>query len=878
MKHKVSIKLVWYGLIGLITLLPMVILLPWIGSKTHSLLLENALLREAEFNKQISDTIEHEVKRMITLLGNKTNPMAVSMERIINRNYLDELLGKVLKREPAIASLYVLRPDKMIIAGLMRSEDDDFYDLGSKYLGTSDNAELSGSPPSVAIPMEGRNYIEASHIHRGRPYFHISIPIGSRKSPMAILMAELDIELLWHSLESRLARPHVTTYLIDRRGNLLSRLTKTKYKPGDLLTEFKIVRSVLARTEWIKNGVYVGLTGTPVFGTATHIDLVNWGVVSEVPEKNITIPIVETLLSMAAIVFGVITLFSIVGFWLVSRVTKPITELTDVFDHVTNGDYSGSIHPSPIKEIDTIVKHCNGMVAEINDKECQREDLISVLEESNIELERSEDKLRETLKRMDMAYEQSMIYAKELAEEVSERKKSEDIVRHMAYHDQLTGLPNRILLNDRLDQMLAEERRYKKLGAVLFLDLDNFKVINDTMGHSEGDELLKAVAKRLKKHVRDSDTLARHGGDEFTILMHDINKVENVTKVIESVFSEFNEPFRLKGKEIFVTTSIGISIYPNDGEDADALLKNADIAMYKAKEDGKNTYQLFDPTMNEKALERVVLESKLRKAIENKDFILHYQPQIDINTGETVGLESLLSWEEKEIGLIPPGQFIPLAEDTGLIVPIGEWVLHTACLQNRLWQDKGLKPVDIAVNVSLRQFKQNNFVDDVRRILTDTNLNPQYLELEITESSIMEDVASNIELLRELKSIGLKLSIDDFGTGYSSFEYLKLLPVDILKIDLSFIRDITENADDAAITKAIIQVAHTLKLEVVAEGVETTDQFRLLEQLQCDKIQGYLVAKPAAPSEAFERRLTKEWHFIVDETYSKGHEQPNVFI
>jgi diguanylate cyclase (GGDEF)-like protein len=652
----------------------------------------------------------------------------------------------------------------------------------------------------------------------------------------------------------------------------------TKYNTGDLLTEFEIVRSLLAHKEWRQEDVYAGLTGTSVFGTATHIDLVNWGVVSEIPEKMIAIPIVETLLSMAAIVFGVITLFGMIGFWIVSRATKPIAELTDVFDHVAKGDYSRSLHPSPIKEINAIVEQCNGMVAEIKDKECQRENLISVLEESNAKLERSEDKLRETLKRMDMAYEQSMIYAKELVGEVSERKKSEDIARHMAYHDHLTGLPNRLLLIDRFNYILAEAKRYHRLGAVIFLDLDNFKVINDTLGHAEGDELLKAVAKRLNTFLRASDTLARHGGDEFTIIIQDLKKVNNITKVVDDIFSKFEEPFFLERQEFFITTSMGISIYPNDGMDADTLLKNADIAMYKAKEDGKNTYQLFDSVMNEKALERVVLESKLRKAIESKDFILHYQPQIEINSGETVGLEALLRWEEKEIGLIPPGQFIPLAEDTGLIVPIGEWVLHAACLQNRLWQDKGLNPVNIAVNVSLRQFKQNDFVDNVKRIVADTHLNPKYLELEITESSIMEDVRSNIELLHELKSLGLKLSIDDFGTGYSSFEYLKQLPIDILKIDLSFIRDITENTDDTAIVEAIIKVAHTLKLDVIAEGVETIDQFRLLDQLQCDKIQGYLVAKPLSPSKEFERFLAKNWRFIVDESYNKGHDQPTIVL
>jgi len=448
----------------------------------------------------------------------------------------------------------------------------------------------------------------------------------------------------------------------------------------------------------------------------------------------------------------------------------------------------------------------------------------------------------------------------------------------MASHDQLTGLPNRVLLNDRLEHMVAEGERYQRFGAVIFLDLDNFKVINDTLGHAEGDELLKAVVKRLKNHVRDSDTLARHGGDEFTLIIQDLKKVENITRVIDGIFSEFNEPFYLKGQEFFVTTSIGISVYPNDGKDADTLLKNADIAMYKAKQDGKNTYQLFDSAMNEKTLERVVLESKLRKAIENKDFILHYQPQIDINSGETVGLEALIRWEEKEIGIIPPGQFIPLAEDTGLIVPIGEWVLYTSCLQNKLWQDEGLNPVNIAVNVSLRQFKQNDFVNNVKRIVADTGLEPKYLELEITESSIMEDVKSNIELLHELKTLGLQLSIDDFGTGYSSFEYLKQLPVDILKIDLSFIRDITENADDVAIVEAIIKVAHTLKLEVIAEGVETIGQFRLLDQLQCDKIQGYLVSKPLFPTKEFERFLKKDWRFVHDKSASKDHEQHHIVL
>ena len=465
---------------------------------------------------------------------------------------------------------------------------------------------------------------------------------------------------------------------------------------------------------------------------------------------------------------------------------------------------------------------------------------------------------------------------KQFMQEIQERIKSEEAVQHMAYHDHLTGLPNRFLLIDRLNRNLAEIQRNKKLGAVLFLDLDNFKIINDTMGHAEGDMLLKAVVRRLSKHVRDSDTLARHGGDEFTIIIHDLKKLEYITKVIDGIFSEFEEPFFLKEQEFFVTISMGISVYPNDGNNAETLLKNADTAMYKAKDDGKNSYQLFDIAMNERTIKRVMLEGKLRKAIEKDELLLHYQPQIDIKSGETVGFESLLRWDSKELGLIPPGKFIPLAEDTGLIVPFGKWVLHTACRQTKAWQDAGLKPTAMAVNVSNRQFKEKDFTNTVKNILADTNVDPQYLELEVTESCIMEDVKHNLEILHELKAFGVKLSIDDFGTGYSSFEYLKNMPVNVLKIDLSFIRDITKKPDDAAIVKAIIQVAHTLKLEVVAEGVETKEQFNLLQSLHCDKVQGYLVSKPLPQSAEIERFMKEAWHLPDDPLHEESQDQPGI--
>lgn len=441
----------------------------------------------------------------------------------------------------------------------------------------------------------------------------------------------------------------------------------------------------------------------------------------------------------------------------------------------------------------------------------------------------------------------------------TERKKVEEAISKMAYYDQLTGLPNRALLSDRLNHVLAEGQRYNKLAAVLFLDLDNFKNINDALGHAEGDNLLMEVVKRLKKHIRTSDTMARHGGDEFTILVQDLKKAEHITRVVEKIFSEFEEPFILNGHEFFVTTSIGISLYPDDGKDVETLLKNADIAMYRAKEEGKNTYQFFTPAMNERTMEIIKIKNMLYKAIKNEEFLLHYQPQVNVITGEVTGIEALVRWQNPERGLVYPGTFISLAEDTGLIVPLGEWVLSSACAQNRVWQDKYLKPVKMAVNLSIRQLKQKDFVGTVKRILKDTRLDPEYLEFEVTESTVMDDIEYNIEMLHELKSIGIKLSIDDFGTGYSSFEYLKQMPIDMLKIGMPFVQNITKNPDDAAIAKAIIEVAHIMNLEVIAEGVETIEQLKLLRTLHCDKIQGFLVSKPLPSSEGLEEFLEKEW-------------------
>ncbi len=452
-----------------------------------------------------------------------------------------------------------------------------------------------------------------------------------------------------------------------------------------------------------------------------------------------------------------------------------------------------------------------------------------------------------------------------IVRDITERKRFEETIRDMAYMDQLTGLPNRFLLTDRLNQVLARGRRFGFLVAFLFLDLDRFKVVNDTLGHAVGDELLKEVAKRLRQCTRDADTVARIGGDEFTVLVQDLKKVEDVTKVAEKIFSAFKEPFRIAGHELFVTASMGVSIYPNDGIDAETLFKNADIAMYRAKDEGRNNFQLYTPTMNIKAMERLKLENKLRRAVEKEEFELYYQPQVDLSTGRVIGMEALVRWNEPDQGVVSPGEFIPLAEDTGLIIPIGEWVLREACRQLKRWHDEGYEPVTVAVNISMRQFRQKDFVGTVASILEETGLDPGRLDLELTESMIMEDTGTTIGLLRKLKEMGIRLTIDDFGTGYSSLEYLKQMPIDMLKIAQTFVRDITVDQDDALIATAIIRIAHSLKIEVIAEGVETTEQLELLRALECDKIQGYCISRPV-PAKKAVSFLGKEKRFFMDKT------------
>jgi len=459
-------------------------------------------------------------------------------------------------------------------------------------------------------------------------------------------------------------------------------------------------------------------------------------------------------------------------------------------------------------------------------------------------------------------------YLQGVFRDITERKEAEERIRYLAYYDSLTGLPNRTFYKELVSRSILLAKRHRWTIAILFIDLDYFKRINDTLGHDIGDQLLRIVGDLVKTCIRKSDFIARSeeeelenvvarlGGDEFIVLLNEIAHSQDASRVARRILKELARPFTLAGHEVYVTASIGIALYPLDGNNAENLLKNADVAMYHAKNQGRNNYQFYTNSMNATSLQRLDLENDLRKALDRNEFLLYYQPTVDVQTGAIIGAEALVRWKHPEKGMISPGEFIPLAEETGLIVPIGEWVLRTACNQNKAWRDAGNKPLRISVNLSSRQFDEEGLIEVVSNALHESGVDPRYLELEITESTIMKNPEKAATTLQKLKDMGMCLSIDDFGTGYSSLGNLRRFPLDTLKIDHSFVMNITTNSDDAAITTAIVAMAHSLKLRVIAEGVEAEEQQTFLRDLGCHEMQGFLFSRPV-PVNEFVKLLQK---------------------
>ena len=448
-----------------------------------------------------------------------------------------------------------------------------------------------------------------------------------------------------------------------------------------------------------------------------------------------------------------------------------------------------------------------------------------------------------------------------LEQELATRKETEEKIRYLAYYDGMTRLPNRAFFTELLERAITSAHRHNVTMALLFIDLDHFKRVNDTLGHDIGDKLLQAVTDRLLASTRDSDYIgrvdehatadivSRMGGDEFILLLHNLDHIQDAGRVALRILQSISEPFHINGRDVFLTASIGISLFPNDADNSIDLLKNADVAMYYGKSAGRNCYQFYSKSMTEKALEYMTLESNLHKALESDEFLLYYQPKQSLTGGKINGLEALVRWKPADGDILPQSKFIPIAEETGLIMPIGEWVLNTACLQNKAWHKAGLGQIVVSVNISTRQFDQTDLINVVTSALQNADLHPRYLELEITESAIMRDPEEAVVILHKLRDLGIQISLDDFGTGYSSLNYLRKIPLDSLKIDRSFIVNVMSNSSDAAIIKTIIAMAHSLNLKVVAEGVDDEQQVALLREWGCDEFQGYLLSRPLPAGE-----------------------------
>jgi diguanylate cyclase (GGDEF)-like protein len=602
----------------------------------------------------------------------------------------------------------------------------------------------------------------------------------------------------------------------------------------------KVLESALTGFEGA--GETVNSMGVPMLLAVRHIPHTNWIVGVQVPQSEAFAPIAESRVRIFLVLSAAMVGAILIGGTAIRRVTRPLQQLervasrisTDLEEAETKGVYKPS--PSLLEGLKHIRSH----------------DEIGQLASSFVRLG---TKLNLTLASLQNSSEAVRLQASALEQEVVERKRAEEAFRYQAYYDALTGLPNRSLFQDRLAKALADARRRREKVALLFLDLDRFKTINDSLGHSFGDLLLQDVAERLKRWAREQDTVARVAGDEFLIVLTGVRDIPDAAVAAERLMDTMTPEFVVQGHFLSVSCSIGISIFPEHGADGETLIKNADAAMYCAKDYGRNNFRFFTEDMNAQAVERLTLENSLRLALEKNELFLVYQPQMDIATGRITGLEALLRWQHPELGLVPPDKFIRIAENSGLIVPIGEWVLRTACSQARKWQDEGLLAVPVAVNVSAVQFRQEGFRKLIARVLHETGLAPQCLELELKESLLLANADATFSVLQELKAMGLKLAIDDFGTGNSSLSYLKQSPVSKLKIDRSFVRDVAVNPDDAAITAAIIGMAKSLNLNVIAEGVENDAQMSFLRAHNCDEIQGYYFSKPLSTDEVVDKLL-----------------------
>ena len=925
MKAALSLKKSWYGLIFLVAAIPTLILLIWGGVLYYRLLVEKSLQQEDFFRKQAVIQVEQEILRLQTLLENKSDPMAYTLARDQDKQLLDELLVKVISREPEIHLLMIIDANGQLVTGR------ETYHNHLAPLARLDDLlkhwpyKPEELPDEVAWPLGGQSFIGPVVYHPEGSFFAISVPVGPPEKPLGVLLAHVDAAILWRGLQTRMHREKVTSYLLDSEGSLLARFgdsehTELEFRAqqtgaGKKLGRIPVVAALLGGEDWPQDQVYPGLDGKPVFGSAFVIQPLELGIVTEIERDELLAPIWKLLSKMGLGISIILICFFWLGIRLLRMAILPIDAISKDFERVAKQDYKPSmLHPA-FEELQALVAGFNHMVAEIehNQQKLHRASVVFENTSEGILITNAEHKIVSVNRafteitgysedevmgrnpsllqsgRHDETFYDAMwqsikstgqwsgeiwnrrkdgeIYPQLLNintfvnqkgelthhigvfSDISNIKDAESRLEHLAHHDALTDLPNRLLCLARLEHELQVAKRSGEQVGVLFIDLDMFKNINDSLGHAKGDHLLQQVAKRVQENIRGEDTFARLGGDEFVMIAGAIKGRQDIALIAENTLAMFSRPFLVDEQDVFISASIGISIYPDDGEDTDTLLRNADVAMYCAKSEGRNNYQFYMPALTHRVQERLNIETCLRQALKKNELMLYYQPQYSLDSQQMIGVEALLRWRHPEMGMVAPDRFIPVAEETGLIVPIGEWVLKTACQQLKAWQDAGCAPGRMAVNLSARQFWKPGLAKVVQNILTETGIEPGFLELELTESIIMHDTDIVSNTLATLHEIGVELSIDDFGTGYSSLSYIRRFPLDRLKIDRSFVRDIMSNPDDAEMIVSIIALGHSMKLKVLAEGVETLEQLQYLQMQGCDEVQGFYFSKPLPADE-----------------------------
>ncbi len=931
MQFKVSLKQAWTALILFAGIVPVTVVAIWYGQQIYQNDLNSVLALERHANEMLRDDIESEIKRINTLLRNKSYPLSSLIDHTYDSDALtsmNTLLKILVEREPAIQEAIILSTKSDVIAvvdpsiGIMgdRLASDEELQLAETHwqFGNKDD-----SYPEVVIPLMGRDYIGSPRTHEGSIVFSMAVPIG--KPVKAVLIAMVYARKIWPTIGQEyhgIGTEKTQDYILDHRGSLVTEIQGSHFKPGELMTHLGIARSVVINEEWPVDVTYIGVINEPVFGTSTTIPSLNWTLVSEVPASSITQPIWEDLFTIIVVTLGGILFFVWFVLQLANKTIKPIQQACDAIDYVAKGDFQHRLQPSGIKELNILNAGFNTMVEA---REVAEHDLLK----SQKNLANSEARFRGILEsaidgillvdvrgeivlinpaisRMTGYTEEELLgqpveilvpeqFAKHtdqrqgyfnqsksrpmgsgrdlylrrkdgseipvdirlspveiddgsfftaMVQDITELKRAEEKILHQAHFDSLTNLPNRFLSLDRLTQLLSEAERDNTYVAVLFLDLDDFKKVNDSLGHETGDKLLIEAASRLQNVVRGGDTVGRHGGDVFIILLGNLAEARDAHPIVENLISCFKDAFRIDSRELIITVSVGISIFPGDGADASELLRSADSAMYYSKGLGRNTYSYFTDEMNRDLARRLALEEQIHGALERGEFDVFYQPKLDLSSGKIIGAEALLRWHNPALGHVSSGEFIPVAEQTGLIVPIGKYVLTEALKTTAQWHQDFNEKFCMAVNLSPNQFREPGLVPFIEQELNKFNIASRYLEMEITEGLLMRGHSYIDDTLAALSKLGVGIALDDFGTGYSSLSYLRKFPFTVLKVDRSFVNDIIIDEADRELTNAAIAMAHGLKLKVVAEGIETEEQLAALIEMGCDYGQGYLFGKP----------------------------------